>query len=230
MSSVANTAAEAASAATSPPSTIATASTGETARGRQGRGRRNRGGRGDGNRGRGRNSPSGNTNAKGRGRNPSNSSFKGNTDGMKGNVFQCHGETPDKQQFTKTLGVLEEHINKTFSYPKDVASICKTFAMTPPEQPKNLEKKVYEEDMGAKLMWETKMKTYMKRLESVEANSRAIYAIVWGQSSPLMQSKLESLEEFPTKSAACDCVWLLKEIRGITHKFLGDEKRLHLNR
>jgi hypothetical protein len=34
------------------------------------------------------------------------STFKGNTDGMKGNVFQCHGEHTDKQQFIKTVGVL----------------------------------------------------------------------------------------------------------------------------
>jgi hypothetical protein len=46
---------------------------------------------------------------------------------MKGNVFQCHGENIDKQQFLKTVGVLEEHINKTFVYPQDVASVCKSF-------------------------------------------------------------------------------------------------------
>jgi hypothetical protein len=36
----------------------------------------------------------------------------GNTDGMKGNIFQCHGENINKQQFLKTVGVLGEHINK----------------------------------------------------------------------------------------------------------------------
>jgi hypothetical protein len=32
----------------------------------------------------------------------------------------------DKQQFPKTIGVLEEHINETFAYPQDVASVCKS--------------------------------------------------------------------------------------------------------
>ena len=43
---------------------------------------------------------------------------------MKSNVFQCHGESTDKQQFLKTVGVLEEHVNKSFTYPQDVASVC----------------------------------------------------------------------------------------------------------
>ena len=90
---------------------------------------------------------------------------------MKGNVFQCHGETTDKQQFIKTLGVLEQHINKTFTYPQDVASVCKTFEVIPPTQLKNLAKDVYEGDMGKRMMWETSMKSYIKRLDLLESNT-----------------------------------------------------------
>ena len=91
------------------------------------------GGRGRGGRGRGRNG--------GRGRHAGNRQrdrriparpFLGNTDGMKGNVFQCHGESLIRQQFLKTVGVLEEHINKTFTYPEDVASVCKKFEIVVP--------------------------------------------------------------------------------------------------
>jgi hypothetical protein len=65
------------------------------------------------------------------------------------------------------------------------------------------------------------MKMYMKRSDLMESNTRAIYAIVWGQCSPMMQSKLESLDYYDMKSTACDCVWLLQEIQGITHRFEG---------
>jgi hypothetical protein len=148
--------------------------------------------------------------------------FKGNTDGMKGNVFQCHGESTDKQQFLKTVGVLEEHINKTFTYPQNVASVCKSFEIIPLVQPANLSKTDYESDMGKKMTGETSMKTYRKRImDLMESNTRAIYTIIWGQSSPMMQSKLESLDDFDTKSDACNCVWLLQEIQGITHRFEG---------
>jgi hypothetical protein len=141
---------------------------------------------------------------------------------MKGNVFQCHGKSSTKQQFLKTVGVLEEHINKTFDYPQDVASVCKSFEIKPPTMPANLEKSVYEGDMGKRMIWETAMKTYMKRIDKLESNTRAIYAIVWGQCSPMMQSKLESLDEFTERSTDCDCVWLLQEIQGITHRFEGN--------
>ena len=66
---------------------------------------------------------------------------------MNKNVFQCHGKHSSKQQFLKTVGVLEEHINKTFDYPQDVDSVCKLFVVTQLIMPPNLDKKVYEEDM-----------------------------------------------------------------------------------
>jgi hypothetical protein len=65
------------------------------------------------------------------------------------------------------------------------------------------------------------MKVFIKRVNAQESNLRAIYAIVWGQCSPMMQSKLKSLDNFETKRDACDCSWILKEIQGITHRFEG---------
>jgi hypothetical protein len=37
----------------------------------------------------------------------------------------------------------------------------------------------------------------------------------------MMQSKLESLDAYRVESAKCACVWLLKEIQGITHCLEG---------
>ena len=140
---------------------------------------------------------------------------------MKGNVFQCHGEHKDKQQFLKTVGVLDEHINKTFEYPQDITSVSKSFKLTVLTQPANLTKEEYEGNMGKKLIWETLMKNYLKRLDRMEGNLRAIYAIVWGQSSPMMQSKLKSLKDYTSKCTVYDCIWLLREIQGTTHRFEG---------
>ena len=88
-------------------------------------------------------------------------------------MFQCHGETTDKQQFLKTTGVLEEHINKTFVFPQDVASVCKVFKVTDPIQPTNLTDEEWK-DMGKKMLWETRMKSYIKRMDLLESNTRAI--------------------------------------------------------
>jgi hypothetical protein len=129
------------SSAESSPAQETVAETSTSGRGGRGRGRSGGRGRGRGYRGRG-----------GRGTTTSRANvaqtFLGNTDGLKGNVFQCHGESINKQQFLKTVGVLEEHINKTFTYPQDVASVCKSFEITKLKQPDNLTKEEYEGDMG----------------------------------------------------------------------------------
>jgi hypothetical protein len=141
---------------------------------------------------------------------------------MKGNVFQCHGKSTRKQQFLKTVAVLEEHINKTFDYPQDVAFMCKSFAVVLLTMPENLHKAVYDSSMGRHMIWETTtMKAYVRHTDKMESNLRAIHAITWEQCSPMMQSKLESLDKYKVRSTDCDCVWLLNEIQGITHCFEG---------
>jgi hypothetical protein len=143
--------------------------------------------------------------------------FKGNTDSMNGNVFQCHGESTDKQQFL----ILGEHVNKTLTYPQDAASVCKSFKIMALVQPEDLSEEDYKNSMGKKRIWETAMKRYMKQVDLLESNARAIYAIVWGQCSPMMQSKLKLLENYEARSDACDCIWLIQEMQGITHRFEG---------
>jgi hypothetical protein len=138
---------------------------------------------------------------------------------MNGNVFQCHGEKVDRQQFTKTVKALEEHINKTFEFPKDIAPICTIFNLPTLSPPPNLTAEEYKTDMAKKMIWETKMKTYLKRVDIQESNQRTIYSITWGQSSMMMQSKIESLNDVDSKNMSCDCTWLLQEIRGISHQF-----------
>ena len=91
--------------------------------------------------------------------------------------------------------MLEQHINKTFTYPEDIAPICRTFVIVKPVQPKNLEEEEYK-DMGKEMMWEMAMKNYMKQLDLLASNTQA----VWGQCSAMMQSKLESLDDYESKS------------------------------
>ncbi len=81
---------------------------------------------------------------------------------MNGNVFQCHGEKVDRQQFIKTVKALEEHINKTFEFPQDIALICTNFSLPTLSPPPNLSAEEYKNDMAKKMIWETKMKTYLK--------------------------------------------------------------------
>ena len=64
--------------------------------------------------------------------------FKGSTDDMKDNVFQCYGESPDKRQFTKTVDALAGYIAKNMDYPKDVTSLCKKHKLSMIREPVDL--------------------------------------------------------------------------------------------
>ena len=139
---------------------------------------------------------------------------------MKENVFQCYGEFPNKQQFTKTIEALAGYTSTTMDFPKDVASICKKMELDTVQEPVDLTE---EEAKSAtkKLIWKTKVQTYVRRTEAQEKNCQSIYAVIWGQCSTAMKDKLQSLPEFENKNDRCDCVWLLKEIKAITLRFEG---------
>jgi hypothetical protein len=132
---------------------------------------------------------------------------------------ECHGESASKQQFLKTIGVPEEHINKTLEYPQDVASICKKLETAEIAMPATITKDEYDNNMSKKMIWEMSMKSSIKRLEKLESNM----PIVWGQCSPMMQSKLKSLDAYSVESTQCACVWLLKEIQ-VLHTILKERE------
>ena len=54
-------------------------------------------------------------------------SFKGNTLGMNGHVFQCHNEVANNNQFLKTVEALGEYISKTLDYAKELKSLCTSY-------------------------------------------------------------------------------------------------------
>jgi len=135
-------------------------------------------------------------------------------------VFQCHNEAANASQFLKTIEALSEYINKNMSFPKDLASLCEDHSVSELNEPKDLSAEE-EKSKTKTLIWETKVKAYVKRCDEQEKNLRAIFSVVWGQCSTAMQSKLQSLDGYNEKKTECDCSWILKEIKGITHRFEG---------
>ena len=84
---------------------------------------------------------------------------------MKSNVFQCFGESPDQQQFTKTIEALAGHISTTMDFPKDVASICKKIMLDIIQEPFDLTQEEEEKSVTKKLIWKTKVQTYVRKVE-----------------------------------------------------------------
>jgi len=61
----------------------------------------------------------------------------------------------------------------------------------------------------------------------LKSNLKAAYIIMWGQCSEAMCMKIKSASNYKVKSAACNCEWLLKAIRGTMLCFNGQHKIHH---
>lgn len=145
--------------------------------------------------------------------------FKGNTAEMNGHVFQCFNECDDKKQFTKTVEILGEYIAKNLKYPGDMTALTKDLTKPVLAMPNSLSEK--ETDLLLIEIWKKQVAQYCVRVEYLESNLKTTYAVIYGQCSEPMKAKLKSLDHFDERNRACDCVWILKQIKGITFRFEG---------
>lgn len=175
-------------------------------------------------------SPTANAGRSGRGRNrgarnePSRGvtnhpSFKGETDDMHGNVFECFDERRDPRQYTKTLHALEGYVNKNLKFSEDLAPLFATDMNSPSvELPADLPIDPAPTRM-AEMIWKETVKEHVKRTQELRSNLATVYAVIWGQCSEAMRVKLRSLDEHTARSTQKDCYWMLKHIKAITLQF-----------
>jgi len=147
------------------------------------------------------------------------STFKGNTEEMNGHVFQFFNKCEDKKHFSKTVEALGEHIAKKLKYPGDMVSLTKDFVK--PEIPIPTELEASETNRLVIAIWEKKVSAYCTRTDYLNSNLKTAYGVIWGQCSEAMKAKLSSLDDFEAKSHESDCVWILKENKGIAYCFEG---------
>jgi hypothetical protein len=142
----------------------------------------NRRGRGGGGRGLGRRGNRGDrpstTNT------PARTAFKGTTDAMHGNVFECQHERGDRLQYARTLEALEEYAKKSFKFYEDVAPL---FAVTMSSPRVVLPEDLPDDPAPTRtqeLLFTEQLKEYMRRTQELRSNLATLYAIIWGQSGP----------------------------------------------
>ena len=70
-----------------------------------------------------------------------------------------------------------EYINKTLNYPKDLAQLCKDYKVPIIAQPTDLTDEEQKSETSV-LIWETKVKAFVKRLDAEEKNLRAIFSTI----------------------------------------------------
>ena len=51
-----------------------------------------------------------------------------------------------------------------------------------------------------KLIWKTKVQTYVRRVEAQERSYQSIHAVIWGHCSLQMRNKVQSLGSYDAKS------------------------------
>ncbi|KAI2499682.1 Reverse transcriptase (RNA-dependent DNA polymerase) [Fragilaria crotonensis] len=149
------------------------------------------------------------------------STFKGNTEGMNGHVFECAFEQGDKRQYVKTVEALEGYGKKNLKYSEDFASL---FAFEPSEP--TIEKPVDlppDHSTTDEMIWKEEIKAYVNRMGILRSNLAALFAVALGQCSDAMKAKLKLLKEYEARYKKNDCMWLLKNILSITLQF--DQRR-----
>ena len=83
---------------------------------------------------------------------------------MKDNILQCHGKSPDKQQFVKTMKVLAGFIKKNTDFPKDALSLYKKYELDIILEPRNLTDEEIRNNTN-KLIWKAYIQLYIRRIE-----------------------------------------------------------------
>jgi hypothetical protein len=129
--------------------------------------------------------------------------FKGSTEGMNGNVFECYEEQSDRRQYAKTLEVLDGYVRKTLKYSEDLAPLfADTMAVPMVDMPDDL-----DEDAGLtmKMIFAEEVKTYVKRNHTLKSNLATVYAVIWGQCSDDMKAKIKTHDDYKDKTVNNDC-------------------------
>jgi hypothetical protein len=183
-------------------------------RGQKGRGARGgRGGRGRGNQGRGgRNT--------GQGHPPAAVAFKGDMPDMNDHVYQTFNESDDKRQFGTTTEALGRWISMHTKNSGGLMVLHTDLMDLVIEKPEPTDPALAS-DLLEQLLWKEGAKDYITRRRSLVDNLCPVYSVIWGQCSRTMKAKLMSMDKYEVKSRACECVWLLRQIKAIMNKFEG---------
>lgn len=139
---------------------------------------------------------------------PSGDNFRGTCEDMNGHVFQVPSESNDPRQYEKTLEELQHYANRNLKNgASDLSMLFGVPLRTPrierPTPPKD------KEDAFEQEYYKQAVSQYLKRELLLTDNLIALYSVVWGQCSEIMQGRLSALGHFKAIQDAFDVVALL---------------------
>ena len=152
--------------------------------------------------------------------------FKGTIKEMNGHVFQCHGESNEKNQFARTIEELSNYVGLNFKHhPDDIKKMIQNMVdttLSPPTDPTT------NATQTQTLIWTKEVDLYVKRKETYSSNKCALYSVVWGQCSPTMQARVKTEPTYSTTHENNDSLELMNSIKGISYKF-ESQKNIYLS-
>ena len=167
-----------------------------------------------------------NNNTRGRASGNGTGNFRGETDKMRGFVF----ELPAKNsQLTETLDMLKRYVRLTYDSSPIMACLFSRKATNPkvtvpPKQPvptgepstPNGDATLTEFD---KEIFRDQVRSYRKEVRELKRDLVSLFSVVFGQCNPSLRAELRSQTKFAESELDGDCVWLLAEIRTAMTKF-----------
>jgi hypothetical protein len=145
---------------------------------------------------------------------------------MNGHVFQCHGESNEKNQFARTIEELSNYVGLYFKHhPDDIKKMIQNMVdttLSPPTDP------VAGATQTQTLIWTKEVDLYVKRKETYSPNKCALYSVVWGQCSPTMQARVKTEPTYTVTHENNDSLALMNSIKGISYKF-ESQKNIYLS-
>ena len=138
-------------------------------------------------------------------------------------MFQLQDKSKDPTQFNRTIEAIERYSNKTFDL--DLSVLFDKMQL--PEVEKPVKPSGDEIDNVDFDIYREKVKLYAKEEKSMVKTMRALYAIVWGQCSQNVVTKLNQCKDEKIWRTNGDCAKLLQTIKEIVLKY-GQQKNEYL--
>jgi len=142
------------------------------------------------------------------------SSFRGETPGLNGNVFQTQGESRDPTQFKRTMEALERFSNKVYQvdirtlFGEDIALPVLVRPIRPSTTSTGTDELELEE-------YKEEVKEFVKDRKCLRKTLRSLFSVIWGQCSTSVTTRLLAIEELPGWKEEGLCDELLKSIRQV---------------
>ena len=193
--------------------------------------------------------PGSNNNRRNRNRQGGNGrAFRGNTDALNGNVFQTYAEQQRKSgQFTTTMVALQTYVARHFRDDTENLQTLLDDDITRPSLPKpvrqpprtrtekvkkegttdeyvevEVDDRTADEKQVDGIIFTETIKQYVKNNDRLKSTERAIFDMIWGQCSRLMQTSIKADESYNDIKKSGNAARLLKIIRLIGNQVSTD--------